>query len=805
MSDQDIPEETGAPRAEEKWFWVGLGLALVTGATIAFEVVLTRIFSVVLWYHYGFMSISLALLGIGLAGVYVYLFPDRFRREKAVKATATASLLFAVTACLALLVFHWIVSEESHWRTAEIGSVSLSFAWRTGIFVITVVPLFFAGMAVAIPLSRFTEKIGVLYSADLLGAAVGAVLVIPLIAWLGGHAALIACAAIACLSALSFARAAGDRKLVVLGALALVGCVVGADAAVRTDYFRFRFVKRGRSQDDVIAERWNSFSRVAVAEARPPAIHRRITIDGGAATPMIPFQGDFAQLGDLGNQVQALVYHLRKYPSALIIGAGGGPDILTAKMFETPKVHAVEINPLIVEFVRKDFAEFSGNPYELPGVTFTVLDGRSYIAQSEEFYDLIQISEVDTTSAQAAGALTLVENSLYTVEAFEEYYDHLEPEGILSVTRNWTFETQMMALRSADLIRSAWSNRGVEDPGKHLAVVAPRPDSRIPWGTLIASKSPFQKPMLRRLRQTVDAMNMVLLYDPGRRENPEGFEALFGPERETFLREYPYDVAATTDDRPYFFFFLRPFEFLFGESEADLSKGLDWGSKRTPRILVKLFLVLLSLVVIFTFLIPILLGRLRFGALQGAGRGLTYFASIGLGFILVELSFIQRYTLLLGQPLYAFACILGSVLIFSGIGSFLSHRIGDDDVPRRARLILALVVAGALVHAFLAPLLLEPAMAYGLTARIFLTFLTIAPIGLLMGMPLPLGMRMVERDAPRALAWAWGVNGSLSVLGTVLAMVISIFLGITYTLVAGGLMYVLAVVMCSRSRSSAAA
>ncbi len=790
MTEQTTPGGASPPSPQqgEKWFWVGLGLAFVTGSTIAFEVILTRIFSVVLWYHYGFMSISLALFGIGLAGVYVYLFPERFRRERALGATAMATLLFSLTAIGALFVLHWIVSVESHWP--------LTFTDRTGIFLVTVVPLFFAGLAVAIPLSRFTEKIGVLYSADLIGAAAGAVLVIPLIAWLGGHAALIACAAIACLSTLCFAKAAGNKKLLLIGGLTLIGCVVGSGLAVQTDYFRFRYVKRGRSQDDVIAESWNSFSRVAVAEVKPPSIHRRITIDGGAATPMIPFHGDFAPIQQLASTVQSLAYHMRKYDSVLIIGAGGGPDILTAKMFETPKVHAVEINPLIVNFVRNVFAEFSGNPYELPGVSFTVLDGRSYVAQSDEEFDLIQISEVDTTSAQAAGALTLVENSLYTVEAFEEYYEHLAPGGVLTVTRNWTFETQMMALRSADLIRSAWANRGVESPEKHLAIVAPKPGSPIPWGTLLTTKEPFKKAELDRLREMVERMNLTLLYDPGREDNPENFAALFGPERETFLRDYPYDVAATTDDRPYFFFFLRPFEFLFGDSNLDLSEGLDWGSKRTPRILVKLFFVLAALVLVFTFLIPIFLGRLRFGALRGARRGLTYFAAIGLGFILVELSFIQRYTLLLGQPLYAFACILGSVLVFSGIGSFISHRIGDDDVPRRARLVIGTLIAGVLIHAFAAPLILEPAMAYGLSTRILITFLTISPLGLLMGMPLPLGMRMLERDAPQALAWAWGVNGSLSVMGTVLAMVISIFFGITYTLITGGLMYILALLAC---------
>ncbi len=341
----------GAPR---RWGWLCAGLSLTTGATIALEIVLTRIFSVVLWYHYGFMSISLALFGIGLAGVYVYLFPERFGRERAERATALAAILFALATLAALLGFHWIVSVQSHWP--------LGVGYRTLIFLVTGVPFFFAGLTVAIPLSRFTERIGILYSADLLGAAAGALVVIPLLSLLGGHASLIACAALASLSALCFAAAGRSRALVPAALIGLGLSVAGVEFARETDFFRIRYVKRGRSQDDVIAEAWNSFSRVAVSEGDRGDPSRRITIDGGAATPMIPFSGDLRAVRPLADRIQALVYHLRPFRRALIIGACGGPDILTAKLFGIERVHAVEINPLIVAFVRDDFRDFSGSP-----------------------------------------------------------------------------------------------------------------------------------------------------------------------------------------------------------------------------------------------------------------------------------------------------------------------------------------------------------------------------------------------------------------------------------------------------------
>lgn len=762
--------------ATPRYGWIAFGLALATGSTIALEIVLTRIFSVILWYHYGFMSISLALFGIGLAGVYVYLFPGRFSRAAAGRVTAQAALLFALTSMAALFCFQWVVSVPEHWP--------LQMGFRTLLFVSTAIPFFFAGLIVAVPLSRYTERIGVLYGADLLGAAVGAVLVIPLLGWLGGHGAFFACSALAALAGITFSIAERKKGLLIGGLVMLGLAVAGIGMTSNTDYFRIRYVKRGRSQDDVIAERWNSFSRVAVAETRKPEPYRRITIDGGAATPMLPFSGDLQSVNFLARNIQALAYYIHPHKRALIIGSGGGPDILTAKLFEVPSIHAVEINPLIVDYVRNVFRDYTGSPYDLPGVSFTVADGRSFVARSDETYDLIQLSEVDTTAAQAAGALTLVENSLYTVEAFQSYYDHLTENGILSVTRNWTVSSQTMALRTVDLIRRSWESRGNTDLARSLIVVAPGPETALSWGTLLASRRPFTAVELASVNRVAKRLGWKVLYSPVGK-NLESINALLGPGRDEFLREFPYDVSATTDDRPYFFFFLRPLSFLFGE--GDSGDDLDWGSRRTPRILLQLFVLISVLVLVFTFLLPMMIGRLRFGALHGAGRGLMYFASIGLGFILVELSFIQRYTLLLGQPLYAFACILGCILVCSGCGSFVTHRMRDE--RRAARIALSILIGGVTIHAFLIPWILALSMGFSLAARIGVTVATIAPLGFLMGMPLPLGMRLLKRESPQALAWAWGVNGSLSVFGTVLAMVISIFLGITTTILAGALGY----------------
>ncbi|MDP7432483.1 MAG: hypothetical protein QF890_07915 [Myxococcota bacterium] len=780
--------------SQPRWFFLGLGLALATASTLMLEIVLTRIFSIILWYHYGFLTVSLALLGLGLAGVGVYLYPEHFARERAAVASSQAALLFAVTMLGAILIIQWPIADLEHGP--------LDFWNRTLIFVVILVPFFCAGLCVAIPLSRYTERIGVLYSADLIGAGVGAVVVIPLIGFAGGQPSVIACAALALLSASCFAWSARAKWMSCLAGVGAIACLFAMQLAIDSNFFQMRYTKWNiPSRPAVIAERWNSFSRITVHSTRPEVFgwhlgkgapsegrgFRPIIIDGSALTPMIAFEGDLETVDFLRFDITALGYRLRSPKSALVIGSGGGRDILTAKLFGAERVQAIEVNPLIVNFVREKFRDFSGSPYDLPGVTWRVEDGRSFVARSRESFDLVQVSAVDTTAAMAAGALSLVENSLYTVEAFEDYYDRLTEDGIVSFTRNFSIKSHLQSLRLVDLVSEAWRNQGVEDPGRHIVIVAPAANG-FQWGTLLASRRPFTPVELRRIRQLVRELDFHLLYAPDRQNNPMAFRRLLGPDRDEFLESYPYDVAATSDERPYFFFFLKPFASKDGLIRRN---QLEFGVLKTPEILLQAFGLLAVLVLVLSFAVPVVLGRMRFGDARGGGRGLLYFAGIGLAFIMVELSLIQRSTLLLGQPVYALSGVLGCILVMSGLGSRLTHFFNDQRLARSTARVLVLLALGVGTYAILVPPLLRAAMSLEFSARVLVTFVTVAPLGFVMGMPLPLGMRLLARTNPQSLAWAWGVNGSLSVLGTVVAMTTSIFFGITTTLLVGALVYLL--------------
>jgi predicted membrane-bound spermidine synthase len=809
--------QTSAVRHRQRWSeqpasWrcIAVGIGLSTCATLLFEIALTRIFSVILAYHYGFMVISLALLGVGLAGIFVYLYPDRFSRSDAPRSAAKASVAFAVSTVVALLAFHVLVSARTIWplRTFE-----LVFA-----FLMMTVPFFFAGLAIAIPLSRYPERIGPLYAIDLVGAALGAVLVIPLLALLGGHRTVIVAAILASVAAILFARAQRGRHPAPGAVIALVVCSVLLVLAGPTDLFQLRFTKRG-AEHDVVFERWNSFSRVTVLESldmqrgwnlsrkvSPPGgvRHKRIRIDGGAGTPMLGFTGDFAPLEFLRYDVSSLGYQVRPQRSVAIIGSGGGRDILTAKSLGVERVHAIEINPIIVDLVRNEFADFTQSPYDLPGVTFSVGDGRSFLATSQQRFDHVQISAVDTGVASAAGALALVEHSLYTTEAFLEYYDHLTEDGLLSITRPFNTERLEVTLRMVDLLRTAWLERGVDRPERHLIVIGRRGSGKgSDWGVMLASRRPFESEEVRHVLDLCKDLGFEVMFAPRARNNVEEIKAILGPDRDSFLSSYPSSVAATPDDRPFFFYFQKPtkaFQVVFSPTAT------AWPTSRiAPDLLTKLLLFVMALTFTTAFLVPMTLGRLKLKDARGSGASLLYFAGIGLGFILVEISLLQRYTLLLGQPIYAFAVILSSMLVFSGTGSLLSHRVGVDRLRAFSRFALLVILGGIAVHAVWMPALLNAAMRWDLPARLALTVGTIAPLALVMGIALPTGMRLMERSSASTLAWAWGVNGSLSVLGSVVAMCTSVFFGITTTLFLGLASYVLALVTPWKSAATSGA
>jgi spermidine synthase len=771
-----------------RWFAIAVGMA--TFSTIAAELVLTRIFSVTMYYHFAFLVISLALLGLAIAGVFVYLLPRFFRPDRAPMQAGVCMVLAAIGLVVALDVALANPIELKRWD-AQLGTLAL-------IYFASALPFVFTGFAVTIAISAAGAAIGRIYAYDLIGAALGCLFVVPAIDRLHAPGAILAAAGLAALSGIPFAVAAiGSRQAgrTLLGiAAALVAAALVFLAATEGDARRFGLARNpskflGKRQ--VLFEKWNAFSHVSVAPAGDPD-HRWIFIDADAATRM--WSGEIAKGGYEAPQripevrVAALGYELRADGPALIIGPGGGTDVISALRRGVSRVIGVEINPIIVDTIMRDrYREYTGRLYEDPRVQVIVDEGRSFIRRAPHRFTTIQATLVDTWAASSSGAFTLSENNIYTVEAFGEFFDHLTADGILMITRWHAPENPKEFLRLMAIAREALEQRGVppSDISRHFLVVADT-ERR---ATLLVSPAPFTPEDAALAAEQARQDRLKLLFSPaGTQPEEDEFLASFlrTAYAEQFLERLPYAAAPTTDDQPFFFYSLRPSEVLSVLDPAQRRELHNLG------ILILLFLIGLSALVTFLLVLgPLLLfRRSALAAASGSGRMLTYFAGLGLGFILVEIGMMQRFVLFLGHPIYALVVVLAVLLAAAGAGSSLSGRLGARFGDRRlisaCVLILALVL---LLYAAGLTWLFHLLLGLPLAARIAIAALLVLIPGLLMGMLLPSGMRIIADESPAIAPWAWAVNGGASVLGSVAAVFVSMNFGFTVAFVIGIAVY----------------
>ena len=561
---------------------------------------------------------------------------------------------------------------------------------------------------------------------------------------------------------------------------------------------------KGHEGDRILFSKWNSFSRVAVYDrahgdwSLSPRFHGVrgealfMDIDSAASTPILKGTGNPGDAAYLRYELTALAYHLVERSggfTALVIGPGGGRDLLSALVFGARHVDGVEINPIIARDVMLDrFRAYSGGVYANPNVAIHIDDGRSFVRRSTEQYDVIQASLVDTWAATAAGAYTLTENSLYTTEAFGEYLDHLSDNGLLTITR-WVFD----GLRLVSLAQDACAARGL-DPSQHLAIVQL---DRV--ATFLLKKSPFTATDTARLEQLADELGFRVLYAPGTRPGPLSEDPadtrppgtspadyrrlVMAPDRDAFLAAYPLDVSPTTDDRPFFFHTTRvrdQFDVAFGRSML-FGNGLS----------ALLTLLGISVLLVALFIVgPLVLGGDRPAA--GWGRWLVYFGALGAGFMLLEVALLQRFVLLLGHPVYSLTVTLFSLLLGTGLGSLISRRVAAGRVKGAALRALAGVFALALVSAVALSPLIDLAMPWPLLFRIATAAALLIPVGVLLGIPLPAGMRLVAATRPDLIPWSWGINGALSVVGATVAVFLAMNWGFSVTLSTAALAYGLA-------------
>jgi hypothetical protein len=781
-------------------FLVMAAVALVSFSSLLLELAMTRLFSVVLFYHFAFFAISVALLGLGSGGVFCHLRRDWLNRWDSRTVGAWSCCLNAVCIFVALeVVLHTPVTlEVNGWN----------FVKLTLIYLVVAIPFFLTGLLFSALFARAGTKVSFLYGADLTGGALACLAVVPLLNFLGAPNALL-------FSCLGMAAAAGiwaGKSRIRIVALALAGIFAVLMAGNFSGKWIDVIYAKGVFRDPRWVElaKWNAISRIEVDQQDRA---RYIVIDADATTAImnvdpalwdreqhsptpvhtgLPAQSSFNWKKSLMAAAPSLANVLRPQGEFAIIGPGGGVDVLRAVANGSAHVTGIEINPAIVNNVmRGKYADYSFHLYDHPRVDIHVQDGRSYIRGEKGSYDVVQMTLVDTWASTAAGAFALSENNLYTVEAFREYLSHLKPNGYLAITR-WEFKQPREALRVLSQAIEAMHQEGIADPRKNFIVVADgdlNADGRPVL--VLASKTPVPPADYAAVAEHVkENPNLVWLNPPPEYGNMQGrppaavvFQELIesnDPQR--FARNYAYNVAPVTDGAPFFFFTLKT-GYVLRNILAGTGHGIDWRINLGVAVL-GMLLGISAAAVLLLLLLPLLLHRgdraqpIKVGAL-------LYFVALGLGYILVEISLIQRFVLFLGHPTYALTVVVFLLLLSSGVGSLAGRRLNLN-------LILGIIVALVLVNVFCLPLLLAQAVGLSFAAKMVMSGVVLVPLGFFMGMPFPTGLQLLSRSRTATVEWAWAMNAASSVLGSVAAMIIAIHFGLTVTLSCAALAYVMA-------------
>jgi hypothetical protein len=769
-----------------------LTIFLISFCLLLLEIFMTRIFSVLLYHHFAFMAISIALLGLGISGMVIYFFPKFFSKKRSYKLMGWGFILFSLSVLVAL--FSIIFAR------VEIAVNLSSIIQLIVLYVLLTLPFFFGGIVISLILTHFSKKVSKLYFYDLIGASLGSIGVIFLLNYVGGPNGLLFIALIGLVGAIILGFYLKLKTIKILSIILFIAVIILFLIGLIYTPFTLEFTRGAEDSESKEFSSWNAISRVDVFNHS--ADHKTILIDSDASTVVHHIEDDIYEESYLMDDLRSLAYVLKQDSEVLIIGVGGGKDVISALLYNNTVI-GIEINDIIVNDLMKDeLSEYSGNLYLRDDVEVYVAEGRSYVRRSEEKYGVLQMSLVDTFAATAAGAFTLTENNLYTVEALEEYFMHLEDDGIFSSTR-YVFEKPQETLKLVGISLEALENLGIEDLQNNLVLIEEemwynesleRPRTPISGtANLLVKKSGFSEEEVDLLVAKADEQGFDVLYNPFEENDNVFNDLILSDDRQAFYDSYEFDVQPSVDDKPFFFYSLR-FKDAFNikkwfsnEYEEDLVLKVNLG------FFIMLITLGLTVILALAFLlVPLLL--IKRNDLKGdTGKKITillYFLGIGLGFITLEIVFMQKFILFLGHPVYALGVILASLLVFGGIGSFTTDKIKENARSKVLSNFIALIVV-VIIYYFLLPYVFTIFIGHSLFVRIILSVLLLLPLGVIMGRFFPIGIKIVDQNFHKMIPWVWAVNGTASVVGSVLAILFALNLGFNATIFLGVFWYIL--------------
>ena len=785
-------------------------MGLISAAALAYEILLMRLFSIIQWHHFAYMIISLALLGYAASGTFLALTQAWWSAHFRLAYVASAAL-FSVTSMLCFLL-----AQSVPFNALEVIWDMRQPFWLLLIYLLLLLPFFFAANCICMTFGIYRDQLHRIYCVDLLGAGAGAVGVIALLFVLMPEQALWLISLLGLISAAVAVLELGLRHRWWIPLLACAVFLTVLKVEPKVSQFKGLSQALRVTGSTIVDQRSSPLGQLTTVEnpvipfrhapglslntPAEPMEQKAVFTDSDGLSVITRFKGSTQELEYLNWLSSALPYQLLDQPTVLVLGAGGGVEVLQALNQDARQVDAVELNPQMVELVNETFGDFSGRLFSHPRVRLHRREARGFIDSSNKAWDLIQLALLDSFNASSAGLYALNESYLYTVEAFGIFLDHLTPAGMLSVTR-WVKLPPRDGLKLLATAIKALEQSGVHDPGRHLILIRS-------WNTstLLVAKQPITDKQISGLKEFSKTRWFDLAWYPGmaaveanlynQLREPwfhQGAMALLGPGREQFIANYKFNIQPATDDKPYFFRFfiwrsLPEMLLLRGRGGLPL---LEQGYLVLVATLVQA--VLVSLVMV---LLPLVLARRRkLAGGQIEWRALVYFLAVGLAFMLIEIAFIQKFILFLSHPLYAVAVVLSAFLVFAGLGSMAA---GKWVSGRHANSIIVRAVVGisvlTMLYLVMLPILFHWLMPLNDIYRIVISAILIAPLAFLMGMPFPTGLSQLDAQM---IPWAWGVNGCASVIAAVLATMLAIHVGFNVVIVLSLALYILAALLSS--------
>ena len=786
-----------------------VGVFLIAFSTLAFEITLTRILSVVSWYHLAFFAVSSSMLGMTAGATTVFLKPESYQRSHLNRALGRACLAYGWSIPISLVIICLI--PLGLWQSA------LSLFSICIVTLACSLPFYFSGIVVTAALTQYDLSAGKVYATDLLGASFGCLLVLAALEVIDAPSLVLLCAPVGLAAGLCFAwqqPERGDTWRLLLS-LFLLLLVVPLNAT--TSYGIRPLVIKGRLHTNAPwLERWNSFSRIAVTPEfiGPPQLwgpsykaplhpirQHDMNIDGEAGTVIRRFHA-LEDIEHLRFDVTNLGYYLRPTGGACIVGVGGGRDLQTALLFGHKRVVGIDVNPIFVDLLENEFRSFAGLA-DRTEVALVVDEARSYLSRTNEEFALLQMSLIDTWASTGAGAFSLSENALYTVEGWQVFLKRLAPGGIFTVSRWYNPQKLGETGRLASLAVASLLEAGINEPARHLVMATNHNVC-----TLLVSQKPFTDDEIAAVKSICADLQYDLAFVPGGTVKDDTLHMILAARSIIDLSKVTqtqgYNYSPPTDEDPYFFNMIQLRQIFSIEMLNKQPAGVIKGNLMATFVLGVLILVLL-LLTFATVVIPLVIKGRREAEhgnrLKISWPMAIYFSLIGAGFMFVEIALLQKFSVFLGHPVYALGIVLFTIIASTGVGSFVSEKI---QLTRAPLIYIYPVVTAAVIIA--APSVLSRVSAAMITAntmtKILTTILILFPLGMLLGCFFPTGMKLSQQLGRGETPWYWALNGIFGVLCSAVAVLISIYAGISVNFYLAALCYG-TIVICLASISQA--